>query len=46
MDLVYKIELAPGERIRIGEIRFIGNDNLSDRQLKGVMATKEAWFLS
>ncbi|MBM4268647.1 MAG: outer membrane protein assembly factor BamA [Deltaproteobacteria bacterium] len=44
VDLVYKIDT--GGQIRIGEIRFQGNENLSDSELKGVMATKEAWFLS
>jgi len=44
VDLVYKIE--QGEPVRIGEIEFEGNDNLSSGDLRGVMVTKEKWFLS
>jgi len=44
VDLVYRIE--QGEPIRIGEILFEGNENFSDRELKAIMAIKEAWFLS
>ncbi|MDG2303779.1 MAG: outer membrane protein assembly factor BamA [Candidatus Binatia bacterium] len=44
VDLVYQIE--QGEAIRVGEILFEGNENFSDRELKAIMATKEAWFLS
>ncbi len=44
VELVYRIE--EGEPIRIGEITFEGNENLSDRELRGVMVTKEKWFLS
>ncbi len=44
VDLVYKIE--QGEPIRVGEILFEGNENFSDRELKSIMATQEAWFLS
>ena len=44
VDLVYKID--QGEPIRIGEIVFEGNEHFSDRELKSIMATKEAWFLS
>lgn len=44
VDLVYQIE--QGDPIRIGEIVFEGNENFSDRELKSIMATKEAWFLS
>ena len=44
VDLVYRIE--QGEPVRIGEIEFEGNDNLSSSELRGVMQTKEKWFLS
>jgi len=44
VELVYKIE--QGEPIRIGDIEFEGNENLSSRELRNVMVTKEKWFLS
>ena len=44
VDLVYKID--QGEPILVGEIIFEGNEHFSDRELKSIMATKEAWFLS
>jgi outer membrane protein insertion porin family len=42
--LVY--EVKQGAEISVGEIIFEGNENFSDRELRGVMTTKEAWFLS
>jgi outer membrane protein insertion porin family len=42
--LVYEID--QGAEISIGEIVFEGNENFSDRELRGVMQTKESWFLS
>ena len=44
VELVY--ELDPGKPIRVDQIRFEGNKEFSARQLRGVMETKEAWFLS
>jgi outer membrane protein insertion porin family len=44
IDLVYKVE--QGEPVRVGDIEFEGNNNLSSRELRGVMQTKEKWFLS
>lgn len=44
VDLIYRIE--QGEPVRVGEIEFEGNENLSSRELRGVMQTKEKWFLS
>ena len=44
VDLIYSIE--QGEPVRVGEIEFEGNNNLSSRELRGVMQTKEKWFLS
>ena len=44
VDLVYHIE--QGEPVRVGEIEFEGNNNLSSRELRGVMQTKEKWLLS
>lgn len=42
--LIYKVE--QGEPVRVGEIQFEGNNNLSSGDLRGVMVTKEKWFLS
>lgn len=44
VDLIYTIE--QGEPVRVGEIEFEGNNNLSSGELRGVMQTKEKWFLS
>ena len=44
VDLIYSIE--QGEPVRVGEIEFEGNNNLSSGELRGVMQTKEKWFLS
>ncbi|MBY0277334.1 outer membrane protein assembly factor BamA [Candidatus Binatia bacterium] len=44
VDLIYNIE--QGEPVRVGDIEFEGNNNLSSRELRGVMQTKEKWFLS
>ncbi|MFP6662951.1 MAG: outer membrane protein assembly factor BamA [Deltaproteobacteria bacterium] len=44
VELVY--ELDPGNPVRVGDIIFEGNEEFSGRQLRGVMETKEAWFLS
>ncbi|MEO2167608.1 MAG: outer membrane protein assembly factor BamA [bacterium] len=44
IELVY--ELDPGPPVRVGDIVFEGNEEFSGRQLRGVMETKEAWFLS
>jgi outer membrane protein insertion porin family len=44
VELIYDID--QGEEISIGEIVFEGNENFSDRELRSVMSTKEAWFLS
>lgn len=44
VDLVYTID--QGEPILVGDIIFEGNENFSDRELRSIMATKEAWFLS
>lgn len=44
VELLYRIE--QGEPVRVGEIEFEGNENLSSGDLRGVMQTKEKWFLS
>jgi outer membrane protein insertion porin family len=44
VDVTFVVdEHAP---IRIRDIVFEGNKEFSDRQLRGIMATKERWFLS
>ncbi|MFO8054042.1 MAG: outer membrane protein assembly factor BamA [Bacteroidales bacterium] len=43
--LILDIHIDRGERIKINEINFIGNNHLSDRQLKKAMdETKEKFF--
>jgi len=44
IDLIYEID--QGEEISVGEIEFEGNETFGDGELRGVMSTKEAWFLS
>ncbi len=40
------LTITEGEKILIKEIRLDGNKAFSDRKIKGVMETKEKWFLS
>jgi outer membrane protein insertion porin family len=44
IELVYVID--QGQPVRVSDIRFEGNEEFSSRELRGVMETKEAWFLS
>ncbi len=44
VGLVYQVEQGP--KVGVCEIEFAGNDNLSGRELRGAMETKEKWFLS
>lgn len=44
VSLVFRID--QGDPIMVGEIVFDGNEVFSDRELRSIMATKEAWFLS
>lgn len=41
-----KLKINDGEKILIREIRFEGNKAFSDSKLKGLMETKEKWWLS
>ena len=43
---VVTINIEEGNRLLIEKISFEGNRAFSDKTLKGVMATKEKWFLS
>lgn len=39
-------KVTEGKKIRIGTINFEGNSAFSGRKLRGVMETKEEWFMS
>ncbi|MFQ5904267.1 MAG: outer membrane protein assembly factor BamA, partial [Candidatus Binatia bacterium] len=43
---VILMEISEGSRLLIQKISFEGNRAFSDSELKGLMATKEQWFLS
>lgn len=43
-QVVFKI--TEGKKIRISTISFEGNNSFSARKLRGVMETKEEWFMS
>jgi outer membrane protein insertion porin family len=45
-ELAVTLSIIEGEKILIKEIRFDGNKAFSDRKLKGILETKEKWFLS
>lgn len=45
-DMNVVIKIVEGEKILIKEIHFDGNKAFSNRKLKGVMETKEKWFMS
>lgn len=40
------LQITEGAKVRIGSISFEGNGAFSGRKLRGVMETKEAWFMS
>ncbi|MCZ6546807.1 MAG: outer membrane protein assembly factor BamA [Deltaproteobacteria bacterium] len=40
------LDVVEGKRLLIQKISFEGNRTFSDSELKGLMATKEEWFLS
>ena len=44
VDLIYTVK--EGEPIRVKDIDFEGNSAYSDRTLRGILQTKERWFLS
>ncbi len=45
-DISVKLTVTEGDKILIKEIRFDGNKAFSNRKMKGVMETKEKWFMS
>lgn len=45
-EIKLKLKINDGEKILIREIRFEGNKAFSDSKLKGLMETKEKWWLS
>lgn len=45
-EYVVTISINEGNKVRISTISFEGNLALSSRKLRGVMETKEAWFMS
>lgn len=45
-EIVLRYRIDQGEEIRIGSIEFEGNEEFSDRELRGVMMTRQKWFLS
>lgn len=45
-EIAVTLTVAEGDKILIKDIRFDGNKAFSDRKLKGVMETKEKWFMS
>lgn len=45
-ELTVLLKVVEGDKILIKEIRFDGNKALTGSKLKGVMETKEKWFMS
>jgi len=45
-DLTVTFKIVEGLKILISDIRFEGNTAFSDRKLRGIMETKEKWFMS
>lgn len=45
-DISVIFKIVEGKKILIKKIRFDGNKAFSDRKLRGLMETKEKWFLS
>ncbi len=45
-DLTITFKIVEGQKILITDIRFDGNKAFSNRKLRGIMETKEKWFLS
>lgn len=45
-ELAVTFKIVEGVKILISDIRFEGNTAFSDRKLRGVMETKEKWFMS
>jgi len=45
-ELTVKFTVVEGKKVLIKEIRFDGNKAFSNRKLRGIMETKEEWFMS
>ncbi|NTV50612.1 MAG: outer membrane protein assembly factor BamA [Geobacteraceae bacterium] len=45
-ELTVTVNIIEGDKILIKDIRLDGSKAFSDRKLKGVMETKEKWFMS
>ena len=45
-DLSVTFKIIEGKKILISNISFDGNKTFSNRKLRGVMETKESWFMS
>jgi outer membrane protein insertion porin family len=45
-ELTVTLTVIEGEKVLIKDIRLDGNKAFSDRKLKGLMETKEKWFMS
>lgn len=45
-EMVVTFKIVEGQKVLIRSIRFDGNSAFSDGKLRGVMETKEKWFLS
>lgn len=45
-EYLVTLDITEGKKIRISTISFDGNTAFSPRQLRGVMETKEEWFMS
>lgn len=45
-DMTVTFKITEGKKILIRTIRFDGNRAFSDRKLRGLMETKEKWFMS
>jgi len=45
-EMTVTLKITEGKKILIRNIRFDGNRAFTDRKLRGVMETKEKWFMS
>ncbi|HEY3308159.1 MAG TPA: outer membrane protein assembly factor BamA [Desulfuromonadaceae bacterium] len=45
-EMAVTFKITEGKKILIHNIHFDGNKSFSDRKLRGIMETKEKWFLS